>query len=49
VEEEALGPVKVLCHNTGEFQGQEAGVDRLVNRERVEAIEGFQKGNHERG
>ena len=32
---EALGPVKVLCPNIGECQGQEAGVGRLGSRVRV--------------
>jgi hypothetical protein len=31
---EALGPVKVLCPNIGEFQGQEAGMGGLVSRRR---------------
>jgi hypothetical protein len=29
---EALGPVKALCPNIGECQGQEAGVGGLVSR-----------------
>ena len=29
---EDLGPVKVLCPNVGECQGQEAGVGELVSR-----------------
>jgi hypothetical protein len=31
---EALCPVKDLCPNIGEFQGQEAGVGGLVSRGR---------------
>jgi hypothetical protein len=46
---EALGPVKVPCHNIGECQGQEAGVGGLVSRERGEGIGGFQRGNQKRG
>ena len=30
---EALGPVKVLCPSTGEWQGQEDGMGGLGNRE----------------
>jgi hypothetical protein len=30
---EAFGPVKILCPNTGEFQGQEVGQVKLVCRE----------------
>ena len=29
---EALGLVKIICPNTGEFQGQEAGVGGLGSR-----------------
>jgi hypothetical protein len=29
---EAFGPVKVLCPNIGECQGQEAGVDGLIKQ-----------------
>ena len=29
---EALGPVKVMCPSIGYCQGQEEGVDGLVNR-----------------
>ena len=46
---EALGPVKALCPSVGECQGQEAGVGELVSRRRGEGIEGFRKGNQERG
>jgi hypothetical protein len=45
---EALGPVKVLCPNIGECQGQEEVVGGLVSREREEGIGGFQRGNLER-
>jgi hypothetical protein len=38
MEGEALGPVKVLCPNTGKCQGQEVGVGGLVIRGRVEGI-----------
>jgi hypothetical protein len=31
--EEALGPVKVLCHSVGGCQGQEAGKGGLVSME----------------
>ena len=40
--EESLGPVKVLCPNTGECQGQEEGVGGLVSRDRGKGILGFQ-------
>jgi hypothetical protein len=40
---EALGPVKALCPSVGEYQGQKAGVGRLVSRGR-----GFWRGNQER-
>jgi hypothetical protein len=46
---EALDPVKVLCPSVGEFQGQEAGVGRLMSRGRGDGIGGFQRGNQERG
>jgi hypothetical protein len=29
---EALGPVKIICPNIGEYHGQEAGMDGLVSR-----------------
>ena len=32
MEEEALGPVKVLCHSVGGCQGQEAGKGGLGSR-----------------
>ena len=34
MEEEALGPVKVLCPRVGEYQGQEAEVGGLVSKGR---------------
>jgi hypothetical protein len=46
---EALSLVKVLCPSIGEFQGQEAGMGGLVSRGKEEGIEGFQRGNQERG
>ena len=49
MEEEALGPVKVLCPSIGECQGQEAGVDGLGNRASGEGIGEFWGGNWERG
>jgi hypothetical protein len=49
MEEEALGPVKVLCPRIGECQGQEAGVGRLVIRGSREGIGDFWRGNQERG
>jgi hypothetical protein len=44
---EALDPVKALCSSVGACQDQEAGVGGLVSR--GEEIEGFQRGNQERG
>ena len=46
---EALGPVKVLCPSVGECKGQEVGVGGLLSRGKGEGIEGFQRGNQERG
>jgi hypothetical protein len=46
---EALGPVKALSPSVGECQGQEVGVGGLVSRGRREEIEGFWRGNQERG
>ena len=46
---EALGPVRVLCLNIGEYQGQEVGVGVLVSRGMEDRIGGFQMGNQERG
>jgi hypothetical protein len=37
---EAFGPVKALCSNTREWQGQEAGVGRLLTRGSGEGIGG---------
>jgi hypothetical protein len=42
---EALGPVKVLFPSVGECQGQEEGVDGLVNRRRGEVIWDFHRRN----
>jgi hypothetical protein len=42
---EALGPVKALCPSIGKCLGQEAGVNGLGIRERVERIGDFQRGN----
>ena len=46
---EALGPVKARCPSVGECQDREAGVGGLVSRGRVNEIEGFRRGNKERG
>ena len=46
---EALGPVKALCPSVGKSQGQELGVNGLVSRGRGEGINGFLRGNQERG
>ena len=46
---EALGPVKAHCPRVGEYQVREAGVGGLVSMGRGEGIEGFQRGNEERG
>ena len=48
---EALCPMKALCPNVGEGQGQEEGAGGLVSRKRGEGIgEGvFWRGNQERG
>jgi hypothetical protein len=45
---EALGPVKALCPNVGECQGQEAGVGGLGNRERV-GNRGYSEGKLRKG
>jgi hypothetical protein len=42
---EDLGPVKVLCPSIGEYQGQEAGVGRLLSRRSGERIGDVWKGN----
>jgi hypothetical protein len=42
---EALGPVKVLCSNIGECQGQEEGVGGLVSRREGKGDGDFQRGN----
>jgi hypothetical protein len=41
MEEEALGPVKVLCPSIEECQGQEAGACGLVSRGRGKGIGAF--------
>jgi hypothetical protein len=46
---EALGPLKVLCPNIEECQGQKVGVGRLLSRGRRESTGDFQRGNQERG
>jgi hypothetical protein len=49
---EALGPMKALFPSEGECEGKEVGVDALVNRcvcGGEGGIEGFQRGNQERG
>ena len=46
---EDLGPVKALCPNVGECQGQEAGVGRLVSRGSRGGIGSFWRGNQDRG
>ena len=46
---EALVPVKALCPSVGECQGQEVGLGGLVSRGRGEGIDGFWRGNQERG
>jgi hypothetical protein len=38
---EAFGLVKIICPNTGECQGQEAGVDGLGSREGGGSMEDF--------
>ena len=43
--EEALGIAKIICPSTGEYQGQEAKVGGLGNRERGDGIGGFQRKN----
>jgi hypothetical protein len=45
---ENLGPVKVLCPSIGKYQGQKAGVGRLMSRGRGEMIGGFLRGIQER-
>jgi hypothetical protein len=46
---EALDREKALCPSIEEYQGQEAGVGRLMSRGRGEGIGGFWRGNQERG
>ena len=40
MEGEALGPMKALCPNVGECQGQETGVGGLVSRVGGEGVFG---------
>jgi hypothetical protein len=55
VEGEALGPGKVPCPSVEEYQDIELGVDSWVdehlhrNRGKKDVIEGFWRGNLERG
>ena len=49
MEEEALGPVKVLCPSIGECQGQEVGVGGLVRRQRGEGRRDFRGGGTRKG
>ena len=46
---ETLGPVKAQCSSVGEYQDRQAGVGGLVSKGREDGIEGFQRGNQERG
>ena len=46
---EALGPVKALCPSVGQYQGQEAGVGKLMSRWRGEGIGSFHRGNQGKG
>jgi hypothetical protein len=39
---EALGLGKIICPNTGQFQGQEAGVGGMGSRGRGKGIGDFQ-------
>jgi hypothetical protein len=48
MEGEALGPMNALCLSVGEYQGQEAGVGRLVSRGRGRG-EGFFGGETRKG
>jgi hypothetical protein len=47
--EEVLGPERADAPNVGECQDREAGMGGLVSRGRKDGIEGFQRGNQERG
>jgi hypothetical protein len=42
---EATGSMKVISLSIGDYQGQEAGVGRLVSRGMGEGIGGFQRRN----
>jgi hypothetical protein len=46
---EVLGPMKVLCPNTWECQGQEAGVGGLVSRGSGGKDRGFSEGKLGKG
>jgi hypothetical protein len=46
---ETLDPVKVLCSNIGECQGQEVGVGGLVSRGRGKGDRGFSEGKLGKG
>jgi hypothetical protein len=46
---EAFGPVKTRCLSVGECQDREVGVSGLVSRGSRDEIEGFRRGNQERG
>ena len=46
---EALGPMKAHCPRVGEYQVREAGVGGLAIMGRWDGVEGFQRGNGERG
>ena len=46
---EAFRPEKAHCPRLGEYQVREAGVGGLVRTARRDGIEGFQRGNEERG
>jgi hypothetical protein len=45
----ALGPEKAQCPTVGECQDREGGVGEFVSRRRGDTIEGFWRGNQERG
>jgi hypothetical protein len=46
---EALGLIKAQCHIVEECQDRKEGLGRLVSRGRGKGIEGFWRGNKERG
>jgi hypothetical protein len=47
-EEEALGPVRMVCPSVGECQGQEMGVGGLVSR-RGKGDRGYLEGKQGKG